>query len=276
MNREIRASQQSSNYLTIFIYTPSESMKRALTLAIWLVPSLALLIPTAAGADPLLNCINAAIIQLDGVPRSDITASLDESQSGSQLVNWQARNGSSGFCQMGETGEVAQVRVEVAVEQPHSVRALTPAVSGAAAGSPVWVSTTAGAVNLRSAPGGEIVGSAANGSELTVTGKTDGEWVEVTGGKWVSQYLLITFNPALISASSSAGSTDAAASPTPSVSARSAQVITEGGGINVRRSPGGEVLYGLADGVTVTLTGNREGGWAELQDGGWVSEDYLQ
>lgn len=251
-------------------------MKRALTLAIWLAPSVALFIPTAAGADPLLNCINAAVIQLDGVPRSDITASLGESQSGSQLVNWRAKNGSSGFCQLGETGEVAQVRVEVAVEQQRAVRSLTPAVSGAAAGTPVWVSTTAGAVNLRSAPNGEIVGSAANGSKLVITGKTDGEWVEITGGKWVAQYLLITFDPALISASSSGDSTSAAASPTQFASARSAQVTTEGGGINVRRSPGGEVIYGLADGVTVTLTGKREGGWAELQDGGWVSEDYLR
>jgi uncharacterized protein YgiM (DUF1202 family) len=255
-------------------------MNRVLTLAIWLILPATTVIAVSSnvqgGADPLTACINATVVKLDGVPRTGITASLGESQAdGNQRVNWQAQDGSSGFCRVGAAGQVTQVKVEVAVRETNSVRALTPAVSGAAAGTPVWVSTTAGAINLRSSPGGEIVGSAANGSQLTVTGKTTGDWVEVTGGQWVSQYLLITFNPTPSAASESA---QASPSPTQIASgAQSAQIATgDGGGVNVRRGPGGEVLYGLADGSTVTLTGQKDSGWVEIQDGGWVSEAYLR
>ena len=255
-------------------------MNRFLTLAIWLIlPATAVIAVSSdvqGGADPLTACINATVVKLDGVPRSGITASLGESQAdGNQQVNWQAQNGSSGFCRVGAAGQVTQVQVEVAVREANSVRALTPAVSVAAAGTPVWVSTTAGAINLRSSPGGEIVGSAANGSQLTVTGKTNGEWVQVIGGQWVSQYLLVTFNSTSSAASEPA---QAAANPTQmTASGASAQIATgDGGGVNVRRSPGGEILYGLADGAKVTLTGQKDSGWAEIQDGGWVSEVYLR
>ena len=261
-------------------------MNRVSTLAIWLIfPAVAVIAASSnvqGVADPLTACVNAAVVKLDGVPRTGITASLGEAQAdGNQRVNWQAQNGSSGFCRVGATGQVTQVQVEVAVRETNSVRALTPAVSGAAAGTSVWVSTTAGAINLRSSPGGEIVGSAANGSRLALTGKTNGDWVEVTGGQWVSQYLLVTFNPAPDAASesvqASAGASPTQAASGESASGQSAQIATgDGGGVNVRRSPGGEILYGLADGSKVLLTGQKDGGWAEIQDGGWVSEDYLR
>ncbi len=253
-------------------------MNRVLTLAIWLVPTVAVLTPAAvlnpvaqANADPLLACINAAVLKLDGVPRSEITASLAGSGSGAQEVNWQAKNGSSGFCQVGETGQVTQIQVEVAVEQANPVRALTPAVSGVAPGTQVWVNTTAGVINVRSSPGGEVVGSAANGSPLTMTGKTDGEWVEVTGGKWVSQYLLTTYQASPIAAAG-----EAAPSIAQSTAGGSQIATPDGGGVNLRQTPGGEVIGGLADGTTVRLTGQTEGNWAEIEGGGWVSVDYLR
>jgi len=269
-------------------------MNRVLTLAIWLISpmtALAVVSPmTQAGSDPLAACINAAVIKLDGVPRSDVTASLGDGQAnGSQQVNWQAKSGSSGFCSVSETGQVTQVKVEVAVNHVNPVRSPTPAVSGAAPGTPVWVATDGGDLNLRRSPGGEIVSSVANGSQLIITGKTSGEWVEVTGGHWVSQYLITTVNPApttnpaptappLIPTSST--TTPVLASQSLSASQPGTQVAqvstADGSGINVRSSPDGEILYGLSDGSTVTLTGQQNNGWVEIQGGGWVSGVYLR
>jgi len=261
-------------------------MNRVSTLIIWLIPPItavtAVSAPVPASPDPLVACINAAVVKLNGVPRSDVTASLNEGSTGSnRRVNWQTKNGSSGFCLVGETGQVTQVKVEVAVEHVNPVRSPTPAVSGSAPGTPVWVATEGGNLNLRSSPGGEIVSSVTNGSQLTITGKMSGEWVEVTGGHWVSQYLITTFNPAsTTNPTPTATPTPVLASQAAAVSKPGAQVAqvstTDGSGINVRSSPDGEILYGLSDGSTVTLTGQQNNGWVEIQGGGWVSGVYLR
>ena len=269
-------------------------MNRVSTLAIWLIsPMMALAVVgsiSQAGTDPLAACINAAVIKLDGVPRSEVTASLSGGQAnGSQQVNWQSKNGSSGFCSVSETGQVTQLKVDVSIDHANPVRSLTPAVSGAAPGTPVWVATAGGDLNLRRSPGGEIVSSVANGSQLTITGKMSGEWVEVTGGHWVSQDLITTFDPASMPnpAPTATATARATATPTSVLASQAAsgsqpgtQVAqvstTDGSGINVRSSPDGEILYGLSDGSTVTLTGQQNNGWVEIQGGGWVSGVYLR
>lgn len=62
---------------------------------------------------------------------------------------------------------------------------------------------------------------------------------------------------------------------------RQANVSTPTGvGINVRRTPNGEIVNGLPDGAPVLLTGReRLAGryiWAELIGGRWVAKDYLR
>lgn len=53
-----------------------------------------------------------------------------------------------------------------------------------------------------------------------------------------------------------------------------ATVSTDGGALNVRSSPGGEVISSLPNGSTVVLTGQTDAEWVEIEGGGWVSS-YL-
>lgn len=48
-------------------------------------------------------------------------------------------------------------------------------------------------------------------------------------------------------------------------------VATEGGTLNVRQSPGGEIMRTVAAGTTLILTGQTSGEWIEVEGGGWVS-----
>ena len=111
--------------------------------------------------------------------------------------------------------------------------------------------------------------------------------MEVTGGHWVSQDLITTFDPASMPNPAPTATARATATPTSVLASQAAsgsqpgtQVAqvstTDGSGINVRSSPDGEILYGLSDGSTVTLTGQQNNGWVEIQGGGWVSGVYLR
>jgi len=93
--------------------------------------------------------------------------------------------------------------------------------------------------------------------------------------------LITTFNQAsTTNPTPTATPTPVLASQAAAVSKPGAQVAqvstTDGSGINVRSSPDGEILYGLSDGSTVTLTGQQNNGWVEIQGGGWVSGVYLR
>ncbi|HHP7243059.1 MAG TPA: peptidoglycan-binding protein, partial [Elainellaceae cyanobacterium] len=62
---------------------------------------------------------------------------------------------------------------------------------------------------------------------------------------------------------------------------RQANVSTPTGvGLNVRRTPNGDIVNGLPDGAPVLLTGREQPAgryiWAERVDGRWVAKDYLQ
>ncbi|MGJ3253997.1 MAG: peptidoglycan-binding protein [Elainellaceae cyanobacterium] len=62
---------------------------------------------------------------------------------------------------------------------------------------------------------------------------------------------------------------------------RQASVSTPTGvGINVRRTPNGDIVNGLPDGAPVLLTGREQPAgryiWAELMGGRWVAKDYLR
>lgn len=226
-------------------------------------------------------CTNAVIFELNGIPRSAIAATAGSLEAdGTALVNWSTRNGGSGFCWVAQDNKVVQVSVEVSdniSQVPTPLRSST--ASGAAPGTEMQVATEGGALNIRSGPGGEITGSVADGSTLVLTGQTSGEWVEVEGGGWVSQYHLAAVGQSTsTSEAAESAPTDSnpiAAGPV-NLSSTQARVATGGDGINVRSAPGGEVIFSLPDGSTVNLTGRNENGWVELQEGGWVSEVYLQ
>lgn len=52
-------------------------------------------------------------------------------------------------------------------------------------------------------------------------------------------------------------------------------VATDGGALNIRSSPGGEVINTVANGSTLILTGQTSGEWVEIEGGGWVSRYLL-
>lgn len=145
---------------------------------------------------------------------------------------------------------------------------------GAGAGSTAFVRTNGSPLNVRNAPGGAVVGSLANGSRVDLTGRRSGEWAERTNGTWISSNW-ITTNP---------GTTPQPQPPTPQPPTPQPPiggdrgtkfVATNGSPLNVRNAPGGTVIGSLANGSRVELTGRRSGEWVERTNGTWVSNNWL-
>jgi hypothetical protein len=221
-------------------------------------------------------CINTAIFKLNGVPRSAISATAGTvAADGTRQINWSTRDGGEGVCWVDASNKVVQFKVEV---DP----SLHPSASNAngafaVAGKSVMVSTSGGSLNIRSSPGGDIVGSAPDGSTLVLTGQSNSEWVEIVGGGWVSRYLLTeAATPSSPTAATPVASANPATNQTTDLQHKQAIVATDGGGLNVRSSPDGDITASLTDGSTVTLTGQKNGNWVEIEGGGWVSADYLK
>ena len=130
----------------------------------------------------------------------------------------------------------------------------------------VTSATVTTGVNVRSTPNGAVVGGLAEGATVDLTGtyRTAGgfEWAELDDGTWVATDFLD------IEDGAGGGGGDGEVT--------SATVTT---GVNVRSTPNGAVVGGLAEGATVDLTGTYRtaGGfeWAELDDGTWVAVDFL-
>lgn len=259
----------------------------ARTLALWITTSIWLFLgatiakaaPTAT-AEQTRSCTNAVVLELNGVPRSEITTAAAAVQpDGAGQINWEARDGRYGFCWVDQANRVVQLEVENSqITSPVVFENDSTAIAGAA----MIVSTDGGELNVRSSPAGEITGRVAAGSVLILTGQTNGEWVEIEGGSWVSRYHLIhSAQPA-----STTSDTTSQAPPEVPVSSPAEQplagvgagtaVVRSGSGVNIRRSPDGEVFASVPDGATVTLTGQSSGSWVEIEGGGWVAEAYLQ
>lgn len=225
-------------------------------------------------------CINTAVLKLNGTPRATITATPGTANpDGTRQVKWSTRSGGAGTCLVDPTNRVTQFHAEVdpSLRLGENSQRLV-----AVAGKAVIVTTSGDPLNIRSSPAGAITGSTANGSTLILTGKISGEWLEVQGGGWVSQYLVSEVaSPNPISGATGQPAASASSSPnSPSQPAsgnhKQAIVATDGGGLNIRNNPNGEITASLTDGSTVTLTGQRSGEWVEIQGGGWVSEGFLK
>jgi uncharacterized protein YgiM (DUF1202 family) len=234
-------------------------------------------VPLATAAQ-VSACTNAVIFRLNGIPRSNISATAGSLEAdGTGLVNWSTTNGGSGFCWVDPANQVTQVEVEVEVGISQTPRPITRPM---ATGGTMQVITEGGSLNVRSSPGGEIVGSVANGSTVVLTGKSSDEWVEIEAGGWVAQYHLIEAD-ADVAAVPDAAPTNSettnseTAAPVAGPRSREAEVVAENG-VNIRSSPDGDVIASVPQGATVILTGQAERGWVEIEGGGWVAEAYLQ
>jgi uncharacterized protein YgiM (DUF1202 family) len=246
-----------------------------------LMETKAILAAPSATAAQVSACTNAVIFRLNGIPRANISVTAGSLEAdGTGLVNWSTTNGGSGFCWVDAANRVTQVEVEVDVGITQTPRPVTRNLPTAGT---MQVVTDGGSLNVRSSPGGEIVGSAANGSTVVLTGKTSDEWVEIEGGGWVAHYHLVEASgEASVEAGAQIAAVSEAAPPTDSETAtggeprgRKAEVVAEGG-LNIRNGPDGDVIASVPQGATVILTGQAERGWVEVEGGGWVAETYLR
>lgn len=159
---------------------------------------------------------------------------------------------------------------------------VAPASSGGgiATGQALIVTRSGVGVNLRGEPNGAISGGLPEGASVSLTGREVSaggySWAELSDGQWVATDFL------QYSASSTSGQATLVSSQSGVVdsSARTAVITTQaGGGVNLRRTPNGEVVGSLADGAVVFLTGAQVPAgsyfWAETTDGAWVATDFL-
>jgi hypothetical protein len=133
---------------------------------------------------------------------------------------------------------------------------------GSNSGTRAYVRTQGGPLNVRSSPGGSIVGSLRNGSYITLSGRTSGSWVQLSNGNWVAS--------SLISRSGGGGGSGGGSNP-----GTGAYVRTNGDSLNVRSSPGGSIVGSLRNGSYITLSGRTSGSWVQLSNGNWVASSLI-
>ena len=133
------------------------------------------------------------------------------------------------------------------------------------AGTTLVVATSPGA-SLRDQPGGEIITSLDQGTEVLSSGTETNGWVPVKVGTldgWVLAELLRRAE------SPSAQPFGSSSTVTP------AQGLS---GANIRSAPNGTIITGIPAGESATLTGNIAGDWAEVSYRGvtgWALSDLL-
>lgn len=117
-----------------------------------------------------------------------------------------------------------------------------------------WVNTSSLNLNVRNAPGGDIIGSLPKGTQVIVY-EVQGDWARIGDNKWVSNSYLTYSEP---------------------ITSRTMYVSTSSANLNVRDSAGGNVIGSLAKGTEVTVIGESDG-WSHITSpqNGWVSSQYL-
>lgn len=113
------------------------------------------------------------------------------------------------------------------------------------------------------------------GDRVSLSGATrvsDGyEWSQLAGGGWVASLYLSGSGSGTIGSGNGDGGTVVPVSGSARVAAAS--------GLNVRRSPGGDVVGYVVNGTRLSLSGAERytsgRTWVQLVGGGWVARDYL-
>ncbi|MEB3274408.1 MAG: SH3 domain-containing protein [Prochlorothrix sp.] len=202
------------------------------------------------------------------------------------------RASDSGWVRLGSGNWVAGAYLtEVQADE-----ALASAVSESKAAR---IRVTTDALNARIWPSlnAPIVAVLQAGEEYDTTGSiTEDGWVQLIGGNWVAQSHVVPVDDTTpegsameVSDTSTTetetqeastqdteaqnGTIQAAEPQTPETSV--ARVSTLGSPLFVRATPNGDIVDTLANGAQVNLSGRTEAGWAQLQNGFWVAQDYL-
>lgn len=143
--------------------------------------------------------------------------------------------------------------------------------SGGGGGTPssgtFRVSTNGGALNIRSTPGGPVIGFAPNGTLVTIT-STSQNWAALNTGGWVSRDFLAS--------ASSGGSSGGGGTPGGTPGVTTYRIATNGGALTVRQTPNGSAIGSLPNGTTIRVVRSDSSGWLNLEQGGWVSSTWVK
>jgi hypothetical protein len=159
---------------------------------------------------------------------------------------------------------------------------------------------TASALNVRSQPNlaRTVLRPYQTGDVVETTGKTRNGFVELTDGSWIAADFTTPAKPGARKSASPRRSltgekrtTEKETKTTPDATdatqpeldvdsvrnqgAGSGAVNTQVGRIAVYNSPNGQIVGTLQDGAEVLLSGKREGDWVQLDNGNWVSSDFV-
>ena len=117
-----------------------------------------------------------------------------------------------------------------------------------------WVNTQSLNLNVRNAPGGDVIGSLPKGTQVLVY-EVQGDWARIGDNKWVANSYLTYSEP---------------------VTKRTMYVNTQSLPLNVRDNPNGNVIGSLQKGTQVVVIGESNG-WSQIESpqNGWVSSQYL-
>ncbi|MEM8604305.1 MAG: SH3 domain-containing protein [Cyanobacteria bacterium P01_H01_bin.121] len=166
-----------------------------------------------------------------------------------------------------------------------------PERAASAAGRKLEV--TASGLNVRSGPSlmDTIRGVYPAGAVVETTGEQQNGFVELTDGTWVSASFTAPAKPDArvtpltqpsaaekrndLEKEKAADSTSPALENATDATREDGRVNTQVGRIAVYNSPNGQIVGTLKDGAEVLLSGKREGDWVQLNNGNWVSSDFV-
>ncbi|MBF2034844.1 MAG: SH3 domain-containing protein [Leptolyngbyaceae cyanobacterium T60_A2020_046] len=121
-------------------------------------------------------------------------------------------------------------------------------------------------LNIRSGPGTNYpaVNTLGRGTVITLTGRYENGWAELTDGSWAAgNYLRQGAHPE---------------NRDRPLTYRATIATPAGYNLNIRSGPGTNypAVNTLGRGTVITLTGRYENGWAELTNGSWAAGNWLQ
>lgn len=130
-------------------------------------------------------------------------------------------------------------------------------------------------VNVRDNPNGTVIATLSKGQQVTLTGKTSGNWTQVKTGS-VTGYVYSSYL-----SKTKGGSSDSGDSKDDVDVTKTDETVYATTGVNVRDYPSsstGKVIATLSKGQKVTRTGKTSNGWSQIKINGttgYVYSSYL-
>ncbi|HEY9624090.1 MAG TPA: peptidoglycan-binding protein [Crinalium sp.] len=155
----------------------------------------------------------------------------------------------------------------------------TTGTGGTSSTRSLTIATNGNYLNARTGPGANYpVGATySDGTVLNTTGELQNGWYKLSNGFWVSSDW-VTLSGSPVSTTGNTGST-AGSATTSSTSNRAGSITvnTNGNYLNARTGPGANYAVGASysDGTVLNITGVVQNGWYKLDNGLWVSGEWV-